>query len=68
MHWLAANPDCRHVKQKSKEFNWVAANSVEVYKAHFNKFKAVVYKYSIVQRDAYNMDKTGFRINVGGSQ
>ena len=67
-HWLATNLDCRRVKQKLKELNWVAANSVEVYKAHFNEFKAVVYKYGIIQGDAYNIDETGFRIGVGGSQ
>ena len=65
---LATNLDYRRVKQKLKELNWVAANSVEVYKAYFNEFKAVVYKYGIIQGDAYNIDETGFRIGVGGSQ
>ena len=65
---LAANLDYRRVKQKLKELNRVAANSVEVYKAHFNEFKAVVYKYGIIQGDAYNIDETSFRIGVGGSQ
>ena len=66
--WLATNLDYRRVKQKLKELNWVAANSVEVYKAYFNEFKAVVYKYGIIQGDVYNIDETGFRIGVGGSQ
>ena len=66
--WLATNLDYRRVKQKLKELNWVTANSVEVYKAYFNEFKAVVYKYGIVQGDVYNIDETGFRISVGGSQ
>ena len=65
---LAANLDYRRVKQKLKELNQVATNSIEVYKAYFNKFKAVVYKYSIIQGDIYNIDKTGFKIGVGGSQ
>ena len=41
-HWLAANPDCKRVKQKPKELDRVAANSREVYHDHFNEFKTVV--------------------------
>ena len=65
---LAINLDYKRVKQKLKELNQVAANSIEVYKAHFNKFKAVVYKYGIIQGDIYNIDETSFRIGIGGSQ
>ena len=68
MRQLATNLDYRRVKQKLKELNQVAANSIEVYKAYFNEFKAVVYKYGIIQGDVYNIDETGFRIGVGGSQ
>ena len=39
-----------------------------MYRNHFNEFKSVVQEYSIVQGDVYNMDETGFRIGVGGSQ
>ena len=28
----------------------------------------MVYKYGIVQGDVYNIDKTGFRISIDGSQ
>jgi hypothetical protein len=66
--WLAANPDCKCVKQKAKDINQVAANSRKVYRNHFNEFKTVVQEYGIVQGDVYNMDETGFRIGVGGSQ
>ena len=66
--WLAANPDCKRIKQKPKEINWVAANSRKVYKDHFKEFKTVVHEYGITQGDVYNMDETGFRIGVGGSQ
>jgi hypothetical protein len=39
-----------------------------VYRDYFNEFKTVVQDYGIVQGDVYNMNKTGFRIGVGGSQ
>ena len=68
MRQLATNLDYRCVKQKLKELNQVATNSIEVYKAYFNKFKAVVYKYGIIQGDVYNIDETSFRIGIGGSQ
>ena len=65
---LAANPDCKRIKQKPKKLDWVAANSREVYRDHFNEFKTVVREYGIVQGDVYNMNETGFRIGIGGSQ
>ncbi|USP74540.1 DDE-1 domain containing protein [Curvularia clavata] len=66
--WLRDNPDYRRKKQKKQEFNCVAANTVGNYEAYFKRLKRVIDDYAIQQGDTYNMDKTGFRLGVGGSQ
>ena len=46
----------------------MAANTVVNYEAHFKRLKRVIDDYAIQQGDTYNMDETGFRLGVGGSQ
>ncbi|KAK7179101.1 uncharacterized protein CC84DRAFT_520111 [Paraphaeosphaeria sporulosa] len=66
--WLERNPDCRRMKQKSQNINWTAMATFEVYSHYFTELKKVIYTHGITTYDTYNMDETGFRIGVGGSQ
>ena len=66
--WLKRNKDCRRVKQKPQEVARLACSTKAVYRAHFNELRKLMRDKSIQPADAYNMDKTGFRISIGGSQ
>ena len=56
----------RRIKQKIKELNRSTYKELAMYKRYFWDFKKVMDKKNILTRDIYNINKTGFRIGVGG--
>jgi len=66
--WLQRNPDCRRVRQKPRNIERSASDEKALYEHYFRAYKRVVTEHGIASADIYNMDETGFRIGVGGSQ
>lgn len=66
--YLKANPDLLLRRQRSQEVSRLSANIIETYVGHFDALKKAIVDYAIVRGDCYNMDETGFRMGVGGSQ
>ena len=58
----------RRTKQKTKEINRSACEELAIYERHFRDFKEVIIEKGIMPGDIYNIDETGFRIRIGGSQ
>ena len=58
----------RRTKQKSKEIDRSASEEIATYQRHFRDFQREVEEKGILPGDIYNMDETGFRIGMGGSQ
>jgi len=66
--WLARNPQYRRVRQKPQELSRIASNTEAVYQKHFDDLDTIMADFGITRDDCWNMDETGFRIGVGGSQ
>ena len=66
--WLAQNPDARRKRQRPQELARLAANKVETYQHHFDELERVIDEFGIQPGDTYNMDETGVRMGIGGSQ
>ena len=66
--YLKKYPHMRRVKQKTKEIDRSASEEIAVYQRHFRDFHREVEEKGILLDDIYNMDETGFRIGVSGSQ
>ena len=58
----------RCIKQKTKELDRTVAEEIAIFERHFQEFRRVVTEKGISPGDIYNMDETGFRIGIGGSQ
>ena len=58
----------RRVRQETRKIDRSASEEIAVYERHFRDFQREVEEKGILLGDIYNMDETGFRIGVGGSQ